>query len=155
MATENQVAELSTSVKKTLEFEKKDLVKRPGWGTITFQNAEQDLTRIFELLNYLNILPLEYLTDQAVNQIKQKVDNILPILGEIDNFSIEQGTPPQNRDALVNRIHGVADQLYTDTAPWIPFLAYQKGDVAKNIATLSSSVEKANTLVDKTKNEIQ
>lgn len=45
--------------------------------------------------------------------------------------------------------------MYTDTAPWVPFLAYQKGDVAKNIENLSASVVKGNAMVEKAKNDIQ
>lgn len=89
MANQDLVGELSQSVKQTLEFEKKALIDRPEWGAITFKNAEQDLKRIFELLNYLKLLPLEYLTDQAANLIKQKVENIRPPLEQIDKFSIE------------------------------------------------------------------
>ena len=45
--------------------------------------------------------------------------------------------------------------LYTTIAQWIPFLAYQKGDVAENIQKLTTSVNQANTLVSNAKGEME
>ena len=55
---------------------------------------------------------------------------------------------------MITQIHQAADALYTVAAGWIPFLAYQKGDVAENIEKLSTSVSTANGIVDKAKGEI-
>jgi hypothetical protein len=48
-------------------------------------------------------------------------------------------------------LHSHADRLYTEASPWVPFLAYQKGDVSKNIETLTASVTQAQSLVDAAK----
>lgn len=74
MADNQVTGQLSNAIKETLEFKNKSLVSRSEWGTIKFSNAEHDLQRIFSLLSYLAILPLEYLTDQAASQIKSEID---------------------------------------------------------------------------------
>jgi hypothetical protein len=147
--------QLTEAIDQTLGFKNKSLVSRPEWGAIKFTNAEQDLDRIFSLLGYLSVLPLHYLTDQATNQIKNQIVQTKPPLDQIDKFNIEQPNAPQTRDALISQIHQVADSLYTAAAAWIPFLAYQKGDVAENIEKLSMSVSTANSIVDKAKREIE
>lgn len=155
MADTQLTGQLSDSIKQTLEFKDKPLVSRPEWGTITFTKAEQDLERIFTLLNHLSILPLEYLTDDVTNQIKTQVDAIKPYLEQIDKFNIEEPNATQTRDRLINEIQRAADALYSVAPLWIPFLAYQKGDVAQNIEKLSSSVSTANKMVDKAKEDIE
>jgi uncharacterized protein YicC (UPF0701 family) len=155
MAETELIKQLSQVVKETLEFQKKALVSRPEWGTITFKNAERDLQRIFSILNYLDVLPLEYLTDQAATQIKKEIDGTRPYLDQIDKFTIEQANAPQTRDGLVLQIHQVADRLYAAASSWVPFLAYQKGDVTQNIERLSASVSQASAMVEKAKVDIE
>jgi hypothetical protein len=155
MAETELVKQLSAAIKLTLQFKNKSLVSNPEWGTITFRNAEHDLQRIFSMLGYLDILPLEYLTDDAARQIKDQVDGSRPHLDKIEKFTIEQPNAPATRDTLVTQIHQAADKLYTVASPWVPFLAYQKGDVTQNIEMLSASVTKGNEIVEKAKGDIE
>lgn len=155
MANVQLTEQLSDSITQTLSFKEKSLVSRPEWGAIKFTNAEQDLERIFSLLNYLSALPLEYLTDQSTTQIKNQIEQTRPHLDQIDKFNIEQPNPTQIRDELITKIHVAADGLYTSAAAWIPFLAYQKGDVAQNIEKLRTSILDAKEIVDKAKGEIE
>lgn len=155
MANAELTGQLSDAIKQTIDLKNKSLVSRPEWGTIKFSNAKHDFQRIFSLLSYLSILPLEYLTDQAANQIKNEINQTRPILEQIDKFTIEQPNAPQTRDGLITQIHQAADRLYTAASAWIPFLAYQKGDVAQNIEKLSTSVSTASEMVEKAKQEIE
>jgi len=52
-------------------------------------------------------------------------------------------------------VHTRADNLFKVASPWIPFLAYQKGDVSKNIAQLTTKLTDAQVLLDSTKLDIQ
>jgi hypothetical protein len=147
VANNQVIDQLSNNIEKILKYKDKSLVSRAEWGTIKFTNAEQDLKRIFSALSYLSILPLESLTDQAANQINNEINQTIPHLDQIDKFSIEQPNATQVRDGLITNIHQSADRFYTQTAAWIPFLAYQKGDVTANIEKLNTSVIAANKIV--------
>lgn len=155
MATTENVEPLKESIIEALTFQEKSLVSRPEWGSITFDAAEADLGRIFTILSQLQVLPLEYLTDQAINQINTSIAEVLKHLTALDEFNIEQSNPHQVRDSLVNTIHQQADQFYTVSTPWIPFLAYQKGDVSQNIQALAKSVQDANEMVEQAQSNIQ
>src|SRR5690606_32947940 len=98
---------------------------------------------------------LESLTDQAVKQILQALTTAMDVLRRLDKFSLSEGTPTQIRDGLVNDIHSQADNFYTIATPWIPFLAYQKGDVARNISELTDSVNRAKGLVETARKDIE
>lgn len=147
MADVKRIDSLLKSVNSVLEFKDMKLVARPDWGTISFKNAEHDLKRIFSLLSYFIILPVEYLTDSVIDAIKVATDATRPTLDEINKFSIEQQNAPQIRESLVSRVHECADELSTVAAPWVPFLAYQKGDVAQNIERLGATVLDARNIV--------
>lgn len=56
---------------------------------------------------------------------------------------------------MVNQIKSQADQFFTAAHLYIPYLAYQKGDVQRNINELTRSVEEAGQLVDGTKKDIE
>lgn len=155
MATEDAVKTFREKVSEGLAFREKSLESRSEWGSITFKKASPDMKRIFEILAHLSVLPVEYLTDAAVPQIQSEIDHVITIFDRIDKFNIEQQNPTQIRDQIINEIHARTDQLYTVTSPWIPFLAYQKGDIAQNIEKLTLSVTQAQTLVDGAKETIE
>ena len=154
MAAKEATDPLRKSMGTALEFRERSLQSRAGWGSITFEKGADDFKRIFEILAHLSILPLEYLTDSAISQIQSSVTSTADVFSRIDKFNIEQQTPTQVRDGLLQELHGQADQLYHHASPWVPFLAYQKGDVAKNIESLTASVSNAKTIVDEAKTAI-
>lgn len=155
MASSDNAKPLLDAIGGALAFRDRSLESRSQWGSISFERASPDFRRIFEILAHLSVLPLEYLTDAAITQIQSEVVQVVELFGQIDKFNIEQQTPTQVRDQLVQAVHLRADQLYSVASPWIPFLAYQKGDVAKNIETLTVSVAHAQSLIDGAKTSIE
>lgn len=154
MATEQATQALRKSISDALTFREKGLESRAQWGSISFEKASSDFKRVFEILAHLSVLPLEYLTDTAISQIQASITSTSEVFKRVDNFNIEQQTPTAVRDRLVSEIHDQADQLYQHASPWVSFLAYQKGDVAKNIETLTGALTRAQALVDEAKTRI-
>lgn len=150
-----QLDEMKKQIDLFFSFDKEKLIARPEWGTITLEDVRADFDRIYSIVNYLKVLPLELLTVNALNSIRNEIQQINNLFDNINKFSIESGSPAQQRNEFINRIQNQADSLYTNTSPWIPFLAYQKGDVARNIEALTSSVKEAQTLVVEAKNHIE
>lgn len=140
MATEQLVKELQAEIKGVLELSKNSLVTRPDWGPIRFEAAEKDFQRIFSVTNHLNLLPLELLNDETVSSIATATRDAKNKLTEINNFRIDQGGDPvPRRNGHVSEIRTHANTLFTRTAPWIPILAYERGDVVRNIAALTEA----------------
>jgi hypothetical protein len=71
-----------------------------------------------------------------------------------NGYRIEQANHTQIRDTLIGEVHTHLDNLLKNAAQWIPFLAYQKGDVSKNIEKLSESVQKAADLYTQGKEDL-
>lgn len=155
MATPNSVAELQKMVTGILGFDRKKLLQRTEWGIITFEKGERDFNRIFDIADYLRLLPIEVLTDQTVTQITNALRNCLQTIQQINQFTlVNSGSPGATRDQYVANLQSVADNLFVQASPWIPFLAYQKSDVSKNISDLNSAVGKAAELIGQAQKEI-
>ncbi len=155
MANPTNVTELQKIVTGILGFDRKRLLQRTEWGIISFEKGERDFNRIFDITDYLRLLPIEVLTDQTVVQITNALRNCLQTIQQINQFTLENsGSPGAIRDQNVTNLQSVADNLFVQASPWIPFLAYQKGDVSKNISDLNSAVGKAAAMIGEAQKEI-
>lgn len=155
MADQTRVDNLTKQITSCSELLNKELVHRSEWGAINFGNAELDIKRCKDIVSNLGILPLLYLPDAACDRINQSLVQIKTSIQKIDTFSITQGSPTTIRDQIAAELHSHADNLYDTTASWIPFLAYQRGDVEKNIQSLSKSVQTASDLIEQSKKKIE
>ena len=137
------------------------VINTASWGPINFELAREDLSLTFSLCNHLKSLPISILPDAIANAIIAAITAAGLTINKIKLFNIESGTPTTTRDALIAEVKANAENLLNSTKDWIPFLAYQKGDVQKNIEELSNAVVEAKKVLDnsvtdtkKTKNEI-
>ena len=152
MATEAAVKQLRTKIDKAKEFDKENLITRPSWGEIDLEDGRRDFERVFSLVGHLDIMPVELLPDTPITVITEKLESIIELFTRIDKFSLKSGNNPTNdRNTFTSQLHTRADELFTAAAPWIPFLAYQKGDVARNIQNLTTALTQAEGLVNSTK----
>ncbi len=155
MATEELITQLSDLINDCTQWSIDELLINPDWGKINFEGCRPELERSYSMLNQLKLLPLELLPDGPTQQIVSTLAPIKQTLEQIRAFSIESGNPTGTRDQFVNQIKSQADQFFTATHLYIPYLAYQKGDVQRNINELTRSVEEAGQLVDGTKKNIE
>lgn len=151
---DTQLQELQNEIKQFIAYDKDKLIKRQEWGTISLEDARSDFDRIYDIVNYLSVLPLENLTINALVAIKDQIKNINALFSSINKFSIESGNPAEQKNSFISQVQGQADSLYTQASPWIPFLAYQKGDISRNIQSLSAAVKEAEGLITASKESI-
>ena len=125
MATGTQIKTIREQIEKSLAILQKDLIRRPQWGEITFEKAEADLQRAKDVITYLNELPIDVLPDSVVTNTINMLNNLLPILTQIDGFTLNSaGAPGAQRDSLSGQLHLQVDSVYNVIGLWIPFLAY-------------------------------
>lgn len=146
---------LELEVKRVLEYRTKSLVSRPEWGVFNFKNAEIDLERIYKLLAFLEVMPLEHLPDDIAVSMTRNLVQLRKHLEEINLFSIRSSDANKKNEDLVINVRRSIDTVYKDAAPWVAFLAYLKGDVTQNIERLSSAVTEANEMLEKAKADTQ
>jgi len=124
---------LTDKIEVLLELDEDRLISRVEWGQISFEAGRLDFDRIFTIIRFLDDLPIEILPTATHKVILTELTNLAALLKRINAFSIESGNPAQERNTLLVQLKAQADTFYTQAAPWIPFLAYQKGDISKSI----------------------
>jgi hypothetical protein len=148
--------DLNKQIERFSEFDTERLIKRPEWGEIDLEEARIDIDRVCDIVNYFGILPTDILTADALTKIHAELNGINELFNQINLFSISSsGNPGNQRNQFVQQIQAQADSFYTQASPWIPFLAYQKGDVAQNIDSLTKAVTEANNLIIKAEGDIE
>lgn len=121
-----------------------DLLKRAEWGSIDFSAGRPDFERAFALLEPLKTLPLDVLPANALNQINEGVQRITNTIQAIDKFSLNVGSPASERDQALANLKNEADHLFNQVASFIPYLAYHRGDIQRQLAHIDAAVKQAN-----------
>lgn len=103
----------------------------------------------------LRVLPLDYLTDSVADRMRNAIQQVKPFFERIEKFSIEQSNPTEVRNSAIAELRQRTDPMMETVTPWIPFLAYQKGDISENISKLSKAITQANSVLDTTKKDIE
>ncbi len=155
MASNDVVNALMGAVDEVLSLDTQELRHRQEWGKFDFEDADRDLKRIFTVAGHLKALPLAFLPEDVARNLASQVSAAIAPLKQIDGFDIESANPKQQRDQFVQTVTQAADVLYKQVTPWIPFLAYQKGDVAENITQLTKAVTDGRSLVEQAKTDIE
>lgn len=152
---EQAIANLKKQIERFNTFEKNTLINRSEWGSISLTDAKSDIDRIFSVIDHLKILPIEQLSIDPVNKITSSINAVNDLFDRINQFSVESSNPANQKDEFVKDIQQHADAIYNIASPWIPFLAYQQGDVSKNIENLTSSVSEAQSMVNNAKENLE
>ena len=132
------------------------LISNPDWGTINFESARGDLDLLFGLCSHIKELPISLIPNTVGDQFIASITQAGQAVERMRTFHIETaGNPTGVRDEIVNQVKQYAEHLLTTTQGWIPFLAYQKGDIQKNIEALSKSVKDANQILEQSKKDVK
>ena len=155
MASEQLIQAFNELATECTEKSADELLVNRDWGTINFEGCRPELQRTFDMLNELKILPIALMPEPSLQQIISHATPVRDTIKQIKAFSIEgQGNPAGAKDGLVTQLKQQADAFFTVAHAFIPYLAYRKGDVQKNINELTKSVTGANKLLEDTKGEI-
>lgn len=155
MASEAILNELKKQIARITIFKVEDLINRPAkWGEVNFEPIRTHLERSLGIVSQLLVLPVELLPDPIIQNISACVEALARPVEALDKFSIQSGDVTSQRNSLVAQISGQADDLLLKAAAWLPYLAYQRGDVDRNIQNLTNSVKAAEGLVTEAKEKI-
>lgn len=148
MATDKQVSALSAQLDKVLSKPVSELVQnQAAWGAINFEQARVPLETVVGLANHLQVLPVEILPGATIESFTAVFAQVAGLVDQINQFSVTAGDPSGTRNSIVQQAQGIADSTLTTVQSWIAFLAYQRGDVQKNIEDLNGAVVKAKAML--------
>lgn len=148
MATQQEVDKFLDLVNEITELTTDDLIYDSKWGSINFEKAKADLTRLYALCNHFKVLPLEQLPSDIAQQMVSQGTPIRNTVKNIREYTIEQENPSGVRDQYINLVQTQVDQFYKFSHIYVPYLAYQKGEIQNNIEQLTTSVSQAKILLE-------
>lgn len=154
MASTERVQKIQSLLEMVTTIPIDGLISNPDWGTINFQVAKSELELLFNLCNHLKVLPVEIVPEAVADTFVTSLNQAAATIHSIRSFKIEDGNPTGTRDQIVANVKSHAEHLLTTTQGWIAFLAYQKGDVQKNIEALTKAIETAKTILDEGQTDI-
>ncbi|MCA1908975.1 MAG: hypothetical protein LDL39_11500 [Magnetospirillum sp.] len=148
MATEQTIKQIRDIVQSCMNSSVEDLTVRPEWGEINFSEAVPAITRARGMIAPLGLVPLELLPEGVAQTFIEPLKHLARSFQAIDEFKLTAGGDPiQRRNQLVQNLSTQADNIYPVITPHIPFLAYQRGDVERNIQALVARVGEADGLM--------
>ncbi len=126
-----------------------NLITRPAWGSINFSAASSAFQSIYEIVSMLYSLPIERLPSSAANQISEALESAGRVLIRINTFAIENSSNPNGeRDQMVGEMLSMEQHVYQSTQAWIPFLAYLRGDIPRQLDEIARSVSASKSSAD-------
>lgn len=127
------------------------LVANAGWGSITFEASRPDLERVFSICNHFRLLPVEQLPEDIVKAIIGHGNGVISVIDKIRGFTIEQDSPSAVRNQIAAELKKNVDAFYKTSHIYVPYLAYQKGEIQENLKSLTQSVSDAKEVINSAK----
>lgn len=155
MANEQSINALKKQLERINKLEKGQLITKPKWGEVNFEECRLNIERTYGIVRQLGVLPIELLPDTTVEAITQRAEQVAQAFETLEKFSIgTSGNVAGERQGHVNSVRTATDTFFAATAQWLPYLAYQRGDVERNIQNLTDAVGRAETFTTETKEKI-
>lgn len=125
------------------------LVSRSDWGPIKFETAKSALETAFFLFSTFSTLPVDIVPDGEFSGIASSARSVANRLKAIDAFDIEKvENPKAQADGHIQSLRSEVDQFIRVSSPYLPFLAYRRGNIQAQLAQLEEVIGKASKLYD-------
>lgn len=150
-----KVSNLKKELQRILNLDQARLIRRPEWGTVHFEEIRPNIERTYRLAQQLSILPVELLSENTVDNISTLTRQVADSFGQLDRLSIENAGDMRSAKAqYIQAVQKRTEPFFEASAQWVPYLAYQRGDVDENIEKLTRSVKEGEEIVTAAKKEI-
>lgn len=153
MAQNEQAEELHRICQECMSKSSEEMVPNPEWGKINFVEAEPKLKITFRLFKDLLRLPVIILPEHILDSIISGARSLVMSIDRIKRFDALEGHPRQRREEIITDINGQVDTFYAEVQHWIPYLAYQHGDVQNQLQELSGAVQQADAILESASKE--
>ena len=159
MANESEkVTNLKKELQRILNLNPAGLIRRPEWRSVHFGEIQTNIDRTYKLAHLLSILPVELLLENTIDNINMRVRRVADSFERLDRWIIETaGDIAVSGDDLsrhIQSVQGTTNPFFEVTAQWVPYLAYQRGDVEQNIEKLTRSIREGEEMVSTAKKKI-
>ena len=159
MANESEkVSNLKKELQRILNLKPARLIRRPEWRSGHFREIQTNIDRTYKLAHLLSILPVELLLENTIDNINMRARRVVDSFERLDRWIIETAgdiaVPGEDLSRHIQSVQGTTNPFFEVTAQWVPYLAYQRGDVEQNIEKLTRSIREGEEMVSTAKKKI-
>lgn len=131
MANQGQIEEFKARCEavRQLASRKAHYIRRPEWGTITFEDIEGDIDMILWFVEEMASLPIAIVNDNVINQTMSHLSKVEQYFRQIGDFSLVQRDPNSMRRGIVSSMKTEIQGAISTMGPWIPLLALRAGKI--------------------------
>ena len=155
MAQEEQVENLRKICRECIETPIDDLIAKREWGSINFEGVRPQLELAFSLCEDLLRCPIKILPPTTIDAVISSAEVFLGVLTQIRRFDITTGVPNRRRNEIISHVSSTTDDFFTQTLPWVTYLAYSHGDSEVNASKLSDAAERSEIILGKIEKEFR
>lgn len=106
---------------------KEELIKRPEWGDMNFEDIRNDIETAFWLAEEISRLPIQMVDDNEVWKMKEGMSSIQEWFKRLEEFGMEQVEKEGDRERIANGIRFGVQKVVNCLAPWEGILRYREG----------------------------
>lgn len=151
MANESEkVSNLKKELQRILNLDQSRLIKRPEWGTVRFEEIQSNIERTYRLAQQLINLPLERLLEKTIDNINALTRQVAVSFEHLDQFDLGI-SGNSDKSYHLRSIQQSTNPFFETSAPWVSYLACQRGDVEQNVQKLTRSVKEGEEMVSTAK----
>ena len=154
---QKKVNNLKKELQRILNLDQSKLIRRREWGEFHFEEIQSNIERTYRLAQQLINLPLERLLEKTIDNINALTRQVADSFEQLDRFRLEFAGN-STKSYHVRSIQQSTNPFFETSAPWVPYLAYQRGDIDQNIEKITRSakeVEKTVTAAKKGASEME
>lgn len=120
------------------------LISRPEWGAINFEGSRKSIENSIYMAKQLLILPIDLIPRDKARDIEAKANALNKVFDKLRGFSVEDvPNPSQTRNDINVSVTAAAEAFYESVHIYIPYLAYQNGEVKENISKITGYLQDA------------
>lgn len=158
---ETLAAETHKSLKRITNFDINTLIRQEVLGKFSFGEAVPPAAELVDLFEQLPPGLLDQLPDIELNIIKQQADSTFQFFTEILEFEVDQGSPAPRRDALLQKLRDMHQELFSNIYPLISYSMARTVDFTRlegqgraAVRSVRDQSEKVMQEVETQKNEV-
>ena len=139
MASNATVRELKEILAKAKTFREKKIIRREEWGSLNFDEIEEEVLGILDLCEDLETMDLKLIRSRNLQAAKRAIESVVRTLTQMDEFALAIGGK-DFVDEICSRFPNETQQIRTTCIPWMGYLAYRRGDIQGKIQEVESAI---------------
>ena len=149
------IENLEQSLGEFTEYAKPQFTRRPeDWGTIDFERIRGSIDETCEQAADLKAMPLHLLPMNQFQEVKERVDQLVAVFGEIASFDVAAGCDPTvRRDEIVVRFEQEAGQFFHTYQQHVPYLAHRRGGQVVDVRESRAAMAQIRDLLESAREE--